>query len=379
MADFSATLNTVMMLSFVFELGVVTSYLRYNQLYSATKYINAFIQLSIFLLIIIISQTLLGDYLDQFFGMHNIDISKGLVYFSAFAILNWVFFKNIFLSNKKIKVILFNAIFLTSVRVLLLGYILISSTKFSINDIYLYLFVIPFIVIISFNLKHDLSKIKESFSFLSNKTHLKIFAKRAKDIVKFSITTYIISILYVYTTRYALIYLTKENATELIAELGYAMSFGGVILIFSVSIRSFLISRFNISDTKAIKEYITKMKSYGVKFIVFSLLFSMMLGCIVCEIRPDYMSARVGVFTAILVESYLLSAYLGLFSLLSKTFNFNNLELRLNIIRLVLVLIVVKLFLLKYPIFGFFALNFAIVAVAAYFAWVVLNRVAKKV
>jgi hypothetical protein len=311
--------------------------------------------------------------------MQNIDVSKDLVYFSAFAILNWVFFKNVFLSNKKIKVILFNAVFLTSVRVLLLGFILFSDKNFSVDEIYLYLFAIPFIVIISFNLKHDLSKIKESLSFLGEKRHMKIFKKRAKDILKFSFTTYIITIIYVYTTRYALIYLTKENATELIAELGYAMSFGGIILIFAVSIRSFLISRFNIGDTKAIKEYITKIKSYALKFFVFSVLFSMVLGCIVCEIKPSYMSVRAGVFTAILVESYLIGSYLGLFSLLSKTFNFNNLELILNIVRLLLVVLSVHLLLIEYPILGFFVLSLSLVGVEAFFAKIVLDRVGKRV
>ncbi len=377
MADFSATLNTVMMLSFVFEFGVVTSYLRFNQLYKTTKYTNAFIQLSIFLLILFISQSVIGDYLDRFFGMQNIEITQTLVYFSTFAVLSWVFFKNIFLANKKIKVIFANAVVLTVIRILMVGYILFSTKVFSMDEIYIYLFIVPFIFIIFFNLKHDLTNMIDSFKFIGSQRDRAIFFKRLKSVVIFAVATYIISLLYVYATRYALIYLTKHNATQLIAELGYAMSFGGIVLIFSVSIRSFLISRFNISNIDAINEYIKKIKSYAILFLIASLIFSVAVGGIVEFIKPHYMSSRVAIFTMILVATLLINAYLGLFSLLSKTFNFNKLELKLNIIRLALVVLSTHLFLPKYPIVGWALINLSIAIVALYFAIIVLNRIKK--
>jgi hypothetical protein len=378
MADFSASLNIVMMLSFIFEFGVVTSYLRYNQLYSVTKYVNAYFQIAIFLLMFFMSGTFLGGYIDDFFGAKNITLKSSFVYLSAFAVLSWVFFKNIFLANKKINMIFINAVVLTLIRIGFLAYILLSSESFSMDKIYLYLFILPFIFIMFFNLKYDLEAFKESFSLAKNRIDRKLFFKRAKQIVIFALTTYVISVLYVYTSRYAVIYLTKHDATKLIAELGYATSFGGMIIIFSVSLRSYLISKFNISNTKEIKEYIKTMASYKFKFIVLSLLFSAFLALVVYLIKPKYLSFDTVIFVFVLVQAYLTSAYLGMFSLLSKTFNFNNLELRLNLIRLALVIFWVHLLLLDYPIIGFIGLNLSMVFVEVYFAKIVLDRVDKK-
>ncbi|RUM67060.1 MAG: hypothetical protein DSZ06_02075 [Sulfurospirillum sp.] len=378
MANFSAALNIMMMLSFVFEFGVVTSFLRYNQLYDTTKYINAFMQIIIFILMVIFSETFFGDFLDKFFGVNHIDLDRTYIYLSAFAVLSWVFFKNIFLSNKKINMIFYNAVILTLIRIVFLAYIFISQKSFSLDEIYLMLFILPFIFIIFYNLRYDFISLKEAFKFSSNKTHKRVFFTRFKKILFFALTTYVISILYVYTSRYPILYLTKHNATKLLAELGYATSFGGMIIVLSVSIRSYLISKFNISNTDEIKLYINKMFSYKYLFIIGSLLFSFVMALFVYFIKPSYLSVDTAIFVFILVESYLVSAYLGMFSLLSKTFNFNNLELKLNLVRLILVVIWVHTMLVHSPIIGFLGLNLSMVLVEFYFAKIVLERVKKK-
>ncbi len=379
MAHFSAALNIVMMLSFIFEFGVVTSYLRYNQLYRTTHYINAAMQLIIFLMMIVTCETFLGDLIDQFLGGEKVDLDRRYIYLSAFAVLAWVFFKNIFLANKQIPTIFFNALVLTVARVGFLIYILLSSTELSLDRIYLYLFILPFGGIIFYNLKYVLSIFSEVRSYWQNPVHRQIFFKRFKRVLFFALTTYVISILYVYASRYPIVYLTKESATKLLAELGYAVSFGGMIIVFSVSLRSYLISKFNISNTEEISQYIKTMASYKYRMFFGSLLVSLILSLIVYMIKPDYMSVDTAYFVFILVEAYLLSAYLGMFSLLSKTFNFNNLELKLNLSRLAVVIFWSYTLLLSHPIWGFFAINMSMVLIELIFAKIVLNRVEKKV
>ncbi len=375
MAEFAAVLNIVMMISFIFELGVVTSFLRYNQLYSVTKYINSYMQIVIFIIMILFSETFLGDYLDSFFGANNLSLDRTYIYFAAFAILSWVFFKNIFLANKKIGTIFVNAVILTVLRIAFLLYILLSSNSFSMDMIYLYLFIAPFALIILYNLSFNLHSLKESLAFVGEKRYRKIFYKRFKEVLFFALTTYIISILYVYSSRYPILYLTKHNATKLLAELGYATSIGGMIIIFTVSIRSYMISKFNISNIKEIKEYIATLSSYKVKFLIFSPLFSAAIALIIYLIKPKYLTVDTAIYVFILVESYLAISYLGMFSLLSKTFNFNNIELKLNIIRLLIVFLWVHFMLISHPLIGFFGLNFSMVLVELFFAKMVLDRV----
>jgi len=106
--------------------------------------------------------------------------------------------------------------------------------------------------------------------------------------------------------------------------------------------------------------------------------FSFLMALFVYIIKPSYLSIDTAIFVFILVESYLASSYLGMFSLLSKTFNFNNLELKLNVIRLILVAVWVHTMLLRSPIVGFLGLNLSMVLVELFFAKIVLDRVKKK-
>ncbi len=378
MADFSAALNIAMMLSFVFEFGVATSYLRYNQLYGVTKYINAYIQLGVFLLIFIVSQSFIGGIINQFMGMDNVNLNSNYLYLVVFAVLSWIFFKNIFLSNKNIKFIFYNSIFLTFVRISILIYILLSSRKFSTDEIFLYLFIAPFVLIMFINLKTIISDLIASFSYINSTTNKKLFFKRFKQIIIFSIGTYIIGIIFVYGSRYALIYLTKMNATQLIAEIGYAMSFGGIINMFSVSVRSYLISKFNISDVKAIKNYIDTMLSYKYKYALGAIVLSLLISLLVYVIKPNYMSFNTVAFVFILSITYFMTAYAGMFTLLSKTFNYNKLEIYFNITRLVLVMLFSYLLLIDYPILGFLCINISSALVVFVFAKLVLKKVDKR-
>jgi hypothetical protein len=378
MADFSATLNIVMILAFVFEFGLATSYLRFNQLYKTTQYINAYFQLFIFLLLFLLYSTFLGDYLGSFFGLENVTLSHVYVYLSIFSILSWMFFKNIYLSNKRIKFILFNAIVLLAVRVGFLVYIFIRDKVPTLDEIFLYLFVFPFILIAFFNMKNNVIYLRKSFQQINQKRNVAIFTKRFKNLIIFSVFSYVIGTLYVYSSRYVIVYLTEYNMTEVLAELGYAFSFGGLIMVFMVSMRLYLISKFNISNIDAIISYIEKVKKYKYHFFVVSLLISLMISGAVWVIKPDYLSIRSIYFLFMLIFSYASIMYFSMITLLSKTFDFNKTELILNIIRLILVMITVHLLMKTSPLVGFAFFSACMVLIEFVFARIVLNKILKK-
>ncbi len=375
MAEFSAAFNIIMLLSFVFELGIVTSFLRHNQIYKVSGYINSFLQLSIFIVIIIFSQTVLGDLLDNLFGLGGVSIAREYIYLSVLSILMWIFFKNNLLAQKKIKLIIYNAFWILFVRVAFLIYIFFYASTISLNHIYLYLFVVPFIVMLIFLLRDNVKFVLDLKNLIGDKRNINIFKKRLKKFINFSIMTYFIAILYVYTGRYVIVYVTDHHMKQLMAELGYAFSFFGLILVFITSIRSYLISKFNIADMEAIKEYVNKINSYKYKFFLLALLLSMAMSYMVFLIKPSYLSDRSVVFVFILILSYVLIAYYSLITLLSKTFNFNQLELFLNIVRLILVVLSVHLIFIDYPVIGFIILNLSMVAIEYLFAYIVLKRV----
>jgi hypothetical protein len=379
MADFSAAFNIIMLLSFVFEFGIVTSFLRHNQIYQISKYINAFLHLVVFILMVILANSTLGGMLDKAFGIGSIDIKQEYIYLSALSILMWVFFKNNLLAAKNIRFIIINSFIILFIRVGFLLYIFLSKESIDLNHIYLYLFITPFLFMLALSLKENISyMIEATRRIYHDRRYITIMIKRFKQFILFSGMTYIITILYVYAGRYPIVYVTEHNMTVLMAELGYAFSFFGLVLVFITSIRSYLISKFNISDMDAIMIYVEKIRSVRVKFLLGALVASAMVAYMVYWIKPSYLSDRSVVFVFILILSYMLIAYFSLITLLSKTFNFNNLELKLNILRLLLVFLSVYLIFGRYPIVGFIMINISMVGVEFIFAQKVLQKVMKK-
>ena len=378
MADFSATLNIVMILAFVFEFGLATSYLRFNQLYKTTQYINAYFQFLILLLLFLFYSTFLGDYLGGFLGFENVSLNNGYLYLSIFAILSWMFFKNIYLSSKKIKFILFNAIVLLFIRVGFLIFIFMREDAPTLDEIFLYLFVFPFVLIAFFNLKNNIVYLKKSFQQIGEKRNIAIFKKRFKKLIVFSGFSYIIGTLYVYTSRYVLVFLTEKDMTEVLAELGYAFSFGGLIMVFMVSMRLYFISKFNISDVEAIKIYIKKIGHYKYHFFTATILVSLAISSAVWVIKPEYLSMRSIYFLFMLIFSYSCIMYFSMITLLSKTFDFSKIELVLNIIRLGLVMLSVQLLMETSPLLGFAFFSANMVLIEFIFARIVLNKILKK-
>ncbi len=379
MADFSAAFNIIMLLSFVFEFGIVTSFLRHNQIYYSAKYINAFLHLGIFILILILGYTSLGSMFDTVFGVGSIDIKQEYIYLSVLSILMWVFFKNNLLAKKNIRFIIINSIIILLIRVGFLIYIFMSEEDISLNHIYLYLFIIPFIFMLILSIKENIIYMVEVVkSAYHDKRYISIMIKRLKQFVLFSSVTYVITFLYVYAGRYPIVYVTENNMTVLMAELGYAFSFFGLVLVFITSIRSYLISKFNISDMDAIMIYVDKIQKVKLKFFLGAFVGSSLVAYMVYLIKPSYLSDRSVIFVFILILSYMLIAYFSLITLLSKTFNFNNLEFVLNSIRLLLVFLSVYFVFGEYPIIGFIMMNTSMVTVEYIFAQKVLYKVKKK-
>ena len=379
LADFSAAFNIVILLIFVFEFGLSISYLRYNQIYKVSNQINAALQILIFSLLLVLSQTFLGSFADVLFGTQSVGISQEYIYLSIFALLTWVFFKNTMLAKKRIKFIVVNSFVILFARVAVLLYIFLGDISLKLDNIFLYLFVLPYSLVILLNFRENIIALAQKAETFKNSRYWKIFFKRTKQFVAFSALTFLINGLFVYTSRYAIIYLADNNMKSVLAEIGYALTFSGLILIFIGSLRTYFISKFNISNTDEISKYIDMLLGYKIKFLFLGALVSVLVAGLVYIIKPSYLTMDSVIYVFILIYSSVIVAYLSLFTLLSKTFNFNKLELILNTIRLALVIVCVHLIFAKFPIIGFVLINLIIILVELYFARIVTKRVLKKI
>ena len=377
MAHFSSALNVVMLLIFIFEFGLTVSFLRFAQLYAISNVLNALLQIFIYTLIVLFAFTVMGEPINLWLHIDKIEMNESLIYLSSAALLSWVFLKSYFLAKSNIKAIFKHALTVLILRAIFLGYLFLTH-KNSLNEIFIFLFIIPFLIIFFINIKENIKNLKPLFDIIKKDIKLKLFSHRIKKYITYSFLTYIIGALFIYTNRYLIIYLTEKKAYSLLAELGYAMSFLGLILIFITSIRTYFISKFNISDIENIGKYIKTVKKYALYYFPFSVLFSALIAGVVYLIKPSYLTYQSSVFVFILIFANMVISYYSLFTLLSKTFNYNTLELKLNILRLFLVIISVRFLFDPNPIFGFFLINFWIVFVEFIFAKIVLSRVRRK-
>ncbi|WP_294925789.1 hypothetical protein, partial [Sulfuricurvum sp.] len=202
----------------------------------------------------------------------------------------------------------------------------------------------------------------------------KVFFFYLKRLMKFSLMTYIIGMLYVLAGRYLIIFLTEKNQLSLLADLGYAMTFLGIMTIVSTSFRTFFVSKFHLGDMHSIKihldNYLRKIKSliFGV------LLIAAFLSMIVYMIMPSYLSINAPFFVFILTASYGIIFLMSLVTFLSKTMNYNKLEIIINSIRLIMVVVITRFVFLYHPLMGFFLINLVILIGEMIFTKMILNR-----
>lgn len=373
MAEFSSSYNALMLLLFVFEFGISMSFLRFFQLYKITFLINAMLQMIILIGLFLMLFSPFGKMIINFFHLGQYGLNIPLFFIALISQLGWIFSKNILLAESKYRYLLGISLSILAFRITLLCYLYTLHTL-TINSILLTMFIIPFIAVF-FTLL--LSNYKTAISFeikLNNPRIRKIFFKYVKRFIKFSLMTYIIGILYIFSSRYLIIYLTEKNQFSLLADLGYAMTFLGIMTIASTSFRTFFIAKFHLGDTIAINNHLDKYFSKIKFFSLLAVLIATLLSIIVYGIMPSYLSFHAPVFVFIMISSYGIIFLLSLITFLSRTMNYNMLEMTINIIRLILIILITHFLLINSPVVGFLLINLVLLTAEIIFAKIILKR-----
>lgn len=373
MAEFSSSYNALMLLLFVFEFGISISFLRFFQLYKITFLINAMLQMIILIGLFLMLFSPFGKMIINILHLGQYGLNIPLFFIALISQLGWIFSKNILLAESKYRYLLGISLSILAFRITLLCYLYTLHTL-TINSILLTMFIIPFIAVF-FTLL--LSNYKTAISFeikLNNPRIRKIFFKYIKRFIKFSLMTYIIGILYIFSSRYLIIYLTEKNQFSLLADLGYAMTFLGIMTIASTSFRTFFIAKFHLGDTIAINNHLDKYFSKIKFFSLLAVLIATLLSIIVYGIMPSYLSFHAPVFVFIMISSYGIIFLLSLITFLSRTMNYNILEMTINIIRLILIILITHFLLINSPVVGFLLINLVLLTAEIIFAKIILKR-----
>lgn len=373
MAELSIIYNAVILSVTFLEIGITATFLRYYQIKKKSIINFSVIEFIIISFLIILGNTQLGNVFFTSFNLEKSAVSKDIFFYIILCQLLWIYSKNKLLSLKRFKTLFVLSVCIFSMRLIGIYYMIFNIIK--IEDALIIFFIYPFIflapIVLINNLKNIFLLKLQKFSYRS----VRVFFKLTRSILRFTFSTFLIGLIYVFTVRYLLFYLSGTDNVQLIADLGYSLTFVGIITIFTQSFRSFYISKFKLNDKRLIHEYldtyISKTKIYSIVVVTLCLILSVSF----YFIKPSYLTVNSALFLFINLISFSFVFLLSLITFLSKTMDYNSIELKINIVRFLLVFIICNFVVLDLPIFGFIFINLSILLSEAYFAMIVLKKV----
>lgn len=236
------------------------------------------------------------------------------------------------------------------------------------------MFTLPFIPVFYILLTNSVKIITLSHIKTNYRRTKKIFAFYLKRFIKFSFMTFIIGILYVFSGRYLIIYLTEKHQVSLLADLGYAMTFLGIMTIASASFRTFFVAKFHLGDRHSITlhldHYLAQIKMY----VLYAITIAALLSAAVYLIMPNYLSINAPIFVFIMTAAYGIIFLMSLITFLARTMNYNALEITINLIRLMMTVIITRFVFLENPLLGFLLINLVLLSGELIFAKIILKR-----
>jgi hypothetical protein len=360
LGNFMATYQILLLYILIFELGLSISYIRYCKLYESIKIINSFFQIFVILILMLIPFTVFGDFINNLVNIDKTNINSIILYFSTLSLLCWNLLKSVLLSLEKFYFILIFSIIILIIRILLLKIISMDNDLIHINNLFLFLFIIPFIPVVLYLIKYHFTNIKQFLKIKighNNTNFFKIYKTRIKKYFFFSSLSFISSLIYGYTLSIIIIKLLELNEKTKLSEIGYGMTFIGIVSIFVISIRNFYISKFKFNKKIEIINFLNFINSLKIKTFILSIIICITLSSFIYLIKPDYLSNYTIAYTILIIFSYILISYFSMYTLLAKVFNENFLEIKINLIRCIGVYTIVYFYIEK---------NFDITLIAVY-------------
>ena len=341
LSEFTAIYQIILFYLVIFEFGLSISYVRYKRIYESTAIINSVLQLVVILIILIFSFSNLGNILNSLVNLDKTSIFNITLFLSVISMLIWSFLKSILLSNKKYNIILIFSLFILIFRIFSL--LFVELKEIEINKIFVWFFIYPFLpaffYLIIIHFKNFLKLITLKRNYLDKK-FLKIYKYRIKKYINFSFLTFLSSLIYGYTIKILIIFSLKYEYTEELAQIGYAMTFVGIVSIFVMSLRNYYISKFSFTEIKQINEFLKFIKSIKISITIMTILLLLIISIIIYIMKPAYLNNITILYSNIIIISYVLISYFSMTTLLTKTFNENKLELYINLFRAIGVLII---------------------------------------
>ena len=134
---------------------------------------------------------------------------------------------------------------------------------------------------------------------------------------------------------------SKSYDVSLAAALSFAAGMTGIITIFNTTFSSIFIGRLDHRNAEGIGVYLNKIKKYLLPFLLLTLLLGLGVFLFVTLIYPDN-TIQAAIISSLTVVHCALMSYLGLITLMTKTYNLLNVQILLNGLGFLIILLFVK-------------------------------------
>jgi len=325
--DFIYLFQMVLFLTGIFTAGLVPGLLRYykidNQKYTFYYYLTAVILLIVLFLLGLFPNNRLSHALN----ITTESIKDNLImYGSMICSLFFVYNRGYQTALCEYKKILKDVLVILSVRIVFLFVI----RYYDISDPYKVLFflcIVPFcyefVVFVLSLLKLKICRLNSYPGFLG-------------FIFKISIA----GIIYTATSRLFIIS-SKLYDPTLAAALSFASGMTGIITIFNTTFSSVFIGKLDHRDPNGVGAYISKIRRFSLPFLMSVLLLGMGMFLFVTIIYPDNTMQAATISSLNIVHCALMS-YVGLITLMTKTYNLLNIQILLNGLGFLIIYLFVK-------------------------------------
>jgi hypothetical protein len=306
-AELIVSTTTIFLLNQVITFGLSDSILKYGN----SVLIIAFILL------------LVNSFIANLFLSYEIVLS-------SLGLSSMIIVRNSFIKYKiEYKLIKFTLL-VVIIRIITAYLILIND--FILEEYLILLFLIPSILICFFGL----FIIRFPFDSLDFKLIIK------KEIIFFALTTVLSRFLYNYSTRISIFILNSQKSYDELKIFGFLLSFLGIYSLLNQSIRSVLIGQVSSDINKAKNTYSELINNFKI-FIPINIMISVILFFIVYYgftwESLEYIRINFSVISLIFLFFLLFGIiiYVGLFNVFLRTINRIDIEILVNIFRLIII------------------------------------------
>tara|TARA_S200000501_G_scaffold198098_1_gene186470 strand:- start:11622 stop:12689 length:1068 start_codon:yes stop_codon:yes gene_type:complete len=307
-AELIVCTTTIFLLNQVITLGLSDSILKYG---------NSALLIS--LLLILLNSLFANFFIDYKVVLGSLGLS------SMITIRNYLIKNNI--EHKIIKI----TFFIVLIRII--GSYLILKYNFTIESYIILLFLIPGLLI----------SLSGLFVSSLNQNSFEIIIK--KEVLFFAITTLLSRFLYSLSSRISIFVLNNQECFDEIKLVGFLFSFIGIYSVINQSIRNVLIGKVSSSIEESKKLFFKVVSSLKI-FLLLNFIVSVVLSLIIYNIFDwnsfEVLAIDFSIIALIFLFFFIfgLLPFFGLFNVALRTLNRIDIEIFINILRLLFIFLI---------------------------------------